>query len=249
MPYDYKNMPDEKEDQVPYFCRFTFGQFFALLVLEVITLAFVFYLGAKYGNEYLRIAKEEEEGPMPMVVGTPLGGPVDETIQQMARDVVAPDESRELKEKVQELMGREGASAATQAQASAQTPGQPPATAPTQAAPPDLRPVGPEVPQVAAPTAPQVAATEPIKVKGPSSAVFSIQVGSYPNINEASAKIEEWKTKGYPAFMMIADIPDRGRWYRVRFGGFSTKEDAERYLEALRTNENDAEDAIIVPNE
>ena len=32
-----------------YFCRFTFGQFITLAILELATLFFVFYLGARYG--------------------------------------------------------------------------------------------------------------------------------------------------------------------------------------------------------
>ena len=43
---DYKNYGEGKEDDVQYFCKLTFGQFFTILVLEVVTLAFIFYLGA-----------------------------------------------------------------------------------------------------------------------------------------------------------------------------------------------------------
>ena len=47
--------------------------------------------------------------------------------------------------------------------------------------------------------------------------------------------------------MMIADIPDRGRWYRVRIGGFAKKEDAQKYLERFRSDEG--VEAIVVLNE
>lgn len=36
-----------------YFCKFTFGQFVTLAILELATLFFVFYLGAHYGPELL----------------------------------------------------------------------------------------------------------------------------------------------------------------------------------------------------
>src|SRR3989338_5620270 len=36
-----------------YFCRFTFGQFVTLILLELVTLFFVFYLGAHYGPELM----------------------------------------------------------------------------------------------------------------------------------------------------------------------------------------------------
>jgi cell division septation protein DedD len=66
-------------------------------------------------------------------------------------------------------------------------------------------------------------------------------------MNEATTRVDEWRNKGYPAFMMIADIPDRGRWYRVRIGGFSTKEDAQAYLDKFKQTEST--EAIIVFNE
>ena len=46
---------------------------------------------------------------------------------------------------------------------------------------------------------------------------------------------------------MIADIPDRGRWYRIRIGGFSTKNNAKKYLEEFLEKEDT--EAIIVLNE
>jgi hypothetical protein len=44
-------MEDFKKDIDDYFCRFTFGQFVTLILLEVVTLFFVFYLGARYGSD------------------------------------------------------------------------------------------------------------------------------------------------------------------------------------------------------
>jgi len=66
-------------------------------------------------------------------------------------------------------------------------------------------------------------------------------------MGEATRSVEKWKGKGYPAYMMIADIPDRGRWYRVRIGGFATREDASGYLKELQSREN--VEALIVMNE
>lgn len=46
-------MTDFHEEEEQYFCRFTFGQFVSLALLELIALFFVFYLGARYGPELL----------------------------------------------------------------------------------------------------------------------------------------------------------------------------------------------------
>lgn len=46
---------DESDDRVQHFCKLTFGQFFTLVVLLVITVCGAFYLGARYGNQYLRL--------------------------------------------------------------------------------------------------------------------------------------------------------------------------------------------------
>ncbi len=42
-------MNEFHEEDEDYFCRFTFGQFISLALLEVVALFFVFYLGARYG--------------------------------------------------------------------------------------------------------------------------------------------------------------------------------------------------------
>ena len=47
-------MDDFRHNEVgDYFCRFTFGQFITLAILELATLFFVFYLGARYGPDMI----------------------------------------------------------------------------------------------------------------------------------------------------------------------------------------------------
>ncbi len=46
-----------------YFCRFTFGQFVTLILLELVTLFFVFYLGARYGPDLIGGRKEVAAQP------------------------------------------------------------------------------------------------------------------------------------------------------------------------------------------
>jgi cell division septation protein DedD len=59
--------------------------------------------------------------------------------------------------------------------------------------------------------------------------------------------LERWKGKGYAAYLTPADIPGRGRWYRVRIGGFGSRDEAARYLKELSSRES--VDALVVLND
>lgn len=270
---DYKNYGnEEKEDEAQYFCKFTFGQFFTIIVLEVVTLAFIFYLGAKYGTDYLKITADNgRTGVTEVVAGSQTAQSIppelqDSELQALAKDVVSGGSDESLKEKVRNLLEKQKENAQIAGVVSSQEALQP-ATQPTQPVQPvePSQPVVHEMNQASKATVAQTGnaaqpATQPvtqptppptesgaIKIKASSNSQFSIQVGSYPNMNEATSRVDDWRNKGYAAFMMIADIPDRGRWYRVRIGGFSTKEDAQVYLDKFKQNEST--EAIIVFNE
>ncbi len=61
-------MNDFAKEVEDYFCKFTFGQFVALILLELVTLFFVFYLGARFGPDLIggkRIAEVSEKTETP----------------------------------------------------------------------------------------------------------------------------------------------------------------------------------------
>lgn len=284
-----------------FFCRFTFGQFFAILVLEVFTLFFVFYLGARYGREFLGLdAKpqtaalaegeaapaETGSGDEPRVPST-----TDPDAAKMARELIEKAKTPELKDRIGRMF--EAAQGEGKPPPAADRPppepAEEPALPPNREAPPksilisggEEKPISGEVSQQlgsgvaqgreaepkatqgtaeeqprAGETATQMANrnskeqtsdTSAGRVKSVENARYAVQVGSYPQLAEATHSVEKWKGKGYPAYMMIADIPDRGRWYRVRIGGFSSREDASRYLKEFQSREN--AEALIVMNE
>ncbi len=235
-----ENIPEETEDRAQYFCRFTFGQFFTILVLAVITFGFVFYLGARYGNDYLRISDRglNNSPEITRVISEGIPSKTtsiqDPELQALAREVVEGGSDVDLKMRVREMLNRKSEPETVSASNAVET------------AEPEVMPLDSEPPSQSS----AIDATESsvIRVKTSANAKYSIQVGSYPNMEEANFKIENWRSKGYPAFIMIADIPDRGRWYRVRVGGFASRDDAESYLDRLRSKEGDIE-AIIVLNE
>lgn len=298
---EYRDFEDEQEEQeeetadqpIHFFCKLTFGQFFTLMVLEIITLCFVFYLGARYGNEYLKldVISETKKEPVQIVTERVEKEKVSEMdeLQQMARDALQ-GEKKDLKERVKEILERQ------------KGPTTPPLGEPvdeSNVANQDYNssePTGPiteaemlqkieevrremmknsGIPQQGSaasqaaqngqaisgelnenggrtfipPSKPENPSTEQIvKVKSTDDAKFSVQVGSYPDVKEASYRVEEWKAKGYPAYMMIANLGDKGQWYRVRIGAFASKDDAGKYLNNMQNKEGIG-DAYVVKNE
>lgn len=66
---------------------------------------------------------------------------------------------------------------------------------------------------------------------------FNLQVISYIKPDEAAAFADGLRAKGHSAFVMAADIPDRGRYYRVRVGPFESRWRAERYRRKFEKTE------------
>jgi len=234
-----------REEGDGFFCRFTFGQFFALLVLEVFTIFFVFYLGARYGREFLGLDKQKDvaaveetqnaEEAQVLTTSDPEGA-------EAARKLMARAKTPELKDRIRQMIegsksdeGKRRPKVVERNYATKQ-----PEVQRSQESPDASREKN------AADTA-TAQDSSVIRIKSAENARYSVQVGSYPTMKEATRIIDKWKTKGYPAYMMIADIPDRGRWYRVRMGGFETRGDASRYMKELKTRENI--EALVVLNE
>jgi cell division septation protein DedD len=66
---------------------------------------------------------------------------------------------------------------------------------------------------------------------------YSIQVGSYEDKAMAEDEVRNMKQRGYAAFVVAGDIPEKGRWYRVRIGSFSNKQAAEKLANELKSKE------------
>ncbi len=233
--------------ETSYFCRFTFGQFFTLLIIEIFTLFFIFYLGSRYGGELLGvkhpIAGKEEKKNLPEVVLTDpnqIATTHDPEIKALAKDLLHSAPTPDLKQRVAEMLEEKQAAAPAPASA---------ATSTLKAAPRVENAVAP--PQEVAPPPPPTAAAlpkpEPVIKTATTNARYSIQVGSYPNPDEAHTLVDFWKQKGYDAYLVSADLPNRGRWYRVRIGGFENKDTAEAYLKDLTSKEE--VDAFVSVNE
>ena len=267
---DYLKSRRGTEGNEGFFCRFTFGQFFALLVLEVFTLFFVFYLGARYGPQFLGFEKKGAvvvgEAPKDVQKAMTTDDP---EVAAMAKDLVNKAQTPELKERLAQMLTRqpEGKPVAPADVAREDTlPAYPPPSSQQQAAqtPQAVAPPPPtteEPPVGEQPAAQGASGSQPmrqarpaaevekgaIRIKSAENAKYSLQVGSYQQMTDANNAVEKLKSKGYAAFLMIADIPDRGRWYRVRVGGFASREEARKYQQQFQQQE--AISAIVVMNE
>ncbi len=59
---------------------------------------------------------------------------------------------------------------------------------------------------------------------------FTIQLGSYPSIEEAKQFAEGFTVRGYSPIINETTIGDKGTWYRVSLGLFSSAEEAKTYI-------------------
>lgn len=249
-------MEDYKKEVDDYFCRFTFGQFVTLILLEIVTLFFVFYLGARYGSDLLgtgSVAKKEgsvlpKEGPKS----------VDEIIGRKSDEYTYPEvltgpgadrpEGRAIKVKPSgvtsdeyERQKMEDPAVVAAREPKAQAPVEAPKKAPPEPAreePIAEAPIREEVPE-------ETTATPKAQLREPKGK-FTIQVGSYQSSQEATQTMNQWKKKGYQAFLATGNVPGKGVWYRVRIGGFATRDEASKYLEKLKQKEKAS--AIVVPS-
>jgi cell division septation protein DedD len=67
---------------------------------------------------------------------------------------------------------------------------------------------------------------------------YTLQVISYDRAEASRAFAEGLRAKGHTAFVVSADVPDRGRYYRVRVGPFKNRELAEAYRHKFEEQEH-----------
>lgn len=98
---------------------------------------------------------------------------------------------------------------------------------------PAARPPPPE--SVATRSAPAAAHPAP-KVPEATSATgaFTLQLGASLNRDDAERQAARLREKGYAPYIVTAEVPGKGTWYRVRMGSFPTKDAATRYLQDFK---------------
>jgi DedD protein len=59
---------------------------------------------------------------------------------------------------------------------------------------------------------------------------FTLQLSAFQNRPEAEHFAAKLRDRGYAPFIVPAEVPNKGTWYRVRMGSFPSKDAAARYL-------------------
>jgi len=66
---------------------------------------------------------------------------------------------------------------------------------------------------------------------------WTVQVNAFPEEKSAKGWVDRLKNKGYNAYVTEVNIKGK-TWYRVRVGNYSTREEAKKVEETLKTKEN-----------
>jgi len=64
---------------------------------------------------------------------------------------------------------------------------------------------------------------------------YTIQLGSFQQIEKAYALKNKFKKQGYLVYVTPKKIENRGTWYRVRMGNFNTLEEAQKWVNKMGT--------------
>jgi cell division septation protein DedD len=98
---------------------------------------------------------------------------------------------------------------------------------------PSPEPVIPEVqPKPAAPAL-VVEKAQPVKEKPAVREEFIVQVASYQEKSKAEALIKKISGMGYPSQTEVINLPDKGKWFRVVMGAFSSRSEAQKAVDAV----------------
>ena len=69
-------------------------------------------------------------------------------------------------------------------------------------------------------------AARPAQAAKPGKRRFTLQAGAYKSKAEADQMLKKLQAEGYRPYVVAANIPKKGVWYRVRLGAFASWKDA-----------------------
>jgi cell division septation protein DedD len=67
---------------------------------------------------------------------------------------------------------------------------------------------------------------------------FTLQISAFQSRAEADRFAARLRDRGYAPYIVAAEVPRKGTWYRVRMGSFKTREAAARYLADFQRETN-----------
>jgi len=82
--------------------------------------------------------------------------------------------------------------------------------------------------------------------KLPTGRRYTLNIASFRDKGKADRLVRELEEKGYEAFVEKADIPQKGTWYQVAVGRFSSRVEALAFAQGL--NEKGINYSFLFPN-
>ncbi|RYZ37908.1 MAG: SPOR domain-containing protein [Myxococcaceae bacterium] len=76
----------------------------------------------------------------------------------------------------------------------------------------------------------QLPAEPPRPAEAVKGGAFTLQLSAFQNRPDADRFAARLRDRGYAPYILSAEVPGKGTWYRVRMGSFASKEAAGRYL-------------------
>ena len=70
--------------------------------------------------------------------------------------------------------------------------------------------------------------------KKPTGPVYTVQAASVKNAKDADQLVAKLKKKGFPAYRTLGKVPEKGIWFRVRIGKYSSRSEAQKTLQKLK---------------
>jgi cell division protein FtsN len=86
---------------------------------------------------------------------------------------------------------------------------------------------------------------KPIEKKASSSTIYSIHAGSYKTEKVAVSESNRLKQLGLNAYVQTTDLQKGQIWHRVKIGGFSTREDAQKVQDELIQKDSKLKSVIV----
>ena len=77
---------------------------------------------------------------------------------------------------------------------------------------------------------------------------YAVQLASFPDFEVAKEMERTLKSKTYPAYVEKANLAEKGTWYRVKVGKFTTKEEASKLGNEIKTAEPDVKSILVTLN-
>lgn len=66
---------------------------------------------------------------------------------------------------------------------------------------------------------------------------YSVQVAAFKARERARSKVRELRDNNIEAYYVVADLGEKGIWYRVRIGEFDQRDDARNLIQAIKEND------------